>query len=147
MLFKTTTDTTSAIYKEALSIRKTVFVEEQMVDESLEIDELEDKTLHLVGYLDDTPCCTARLLKKEDSSIKVQRVAVLKEFRQKGIGHELMSEIEQIAQNVLGGTRLILDSQDHAIPFYTKSGFEVQGGGFLDAGIPHHFMQKELMSK
>lgn len=144
MIFKTTTDTSSAIYSDALSIRKTIFIEEQHVDESLEIDELEEFTLHIVGYLNDSPACTARLYKKEDGDIKVQRVAVLKPYRNQGTGHLLMAKIEQIAKKDLQGKRLVLDSQDHAIPFYEKCQFTVQGDGFLDANIPHHFMQKEI---
>lgn len=144
MLFYTTTDTSSTVYKDALSIRKKVFIEEQEVDESLEIDDLEEKTLHIVGYLSDSPTCTARLYKKDDSSVKVQRVAVLNEYRHKKIGQLLIAEIEKIAKNELGGDRLVLDSQDHAIPFYEKSGFKVEGEGFLDANIPHHFMYKEI---
>lgn len=144
MIFKMTTDTKSSIYKDSLSIRKKVFIEEQNVDESLEIDDLEEETLHIVGYSDDSAACTARLYKKSDSSIKIQRVAVLKEYRKKGIGHLLLAEIEQIAGHELNGQRLVLDSQDHAIPFYEKCEFRVSGEGFLDANIPHHFMQKEI---
>ncbi|MDZ7834245.1 MAG: GNAT family N-acetyltransferase [Alkalibacterium sp.] len=56
----------------------------------------------------------------------------------------MLEWIEKIAREQLYGSRLILDSQDHAIPFYEKEGFEVQGDGFLDAGIPHHFMKKNI---
>ncbi|MCC5895129.1 MAG: GNAT family N-acetyltransferase [Alkalibacterium sp.] len=144
MLFKMTTDTSTTTYKDSLSIRKIVFIEEQHVDETLEIDELEEKTLHIVGYLEGSPACTARLYKKDVSSTKVQRVAVLKEYRHKGIGHLLLKEIERIAQTEQNSDRLVLDSQDHAIPFYEKYGYQVEGEGFLDANIPHHFMQKEI---
>lgn len=144
MLFITTTDTKSSTYKDALSIRKKVFIEEQNVDESLEIDDLEEKTLHIVGYKDALPACTARLYKKADSSVKIQRVAVLSKFRHKGLGQLLLAEIEKIALNELESSRLVLDSQDHAIPFYEKCHFKVEGDGFLDANIPHHFMQKEI---
>lgn len=144
MDFLTTTDLSSQIYKDALAIRKVVFIEEQHVDESLEIDELEDKTLHIVGYEDEVPVCTARLLKKEDQSVKIQRVAVLANYRKRGLGKKLLLEIESIAIKMLGGSRLVLDSQDHAIPFYERIGYTVKGDGFLDAGIPHHFMQKTI---
>ncbi len=39
---------------------------------------------------------------------------------------------------------MILDSQDQAIPFYEKSGFSMEGDGFMDAGIPHHRMTKRI---
>lgn len=139
-----TTDLLSTTYADALAIRKTVFVEEQNVDESLEIDDLEDQTLHLVGYVKNIPACTARLLKKENGDIKIQRVAVLKDYRGTGLGLKLIQEIERLAIKELNGSRLILDSQDHAIAFYEKADFTVEGDGFLDAGIPHHFMKKKI---
>jgi len=144
MEFRKTTDLLSTTYADALAIRKTVFVEEQNVDESLEIDDLEDQTLHLVGYVQDKPACTARLLKKDNGDIKIQRVAVLKDYRGTGLGLKLIQEIERFAVKELNGSRLILDSQDHATPFYEKAAYTVEGDGFLDAGIPHHFMQKRI---
>ncbi|WP_423189695.1 GNAT family N-acetyltransferase [Alkalibacterium sp. f15] len=144
MHFLTTTDTSSQIYLDAIEIRKIVFIEEQQVDESLEIDDLEDKTLHIVGYEDKLPVCTARLLKKEDDTVKIQRVAVLAAYRKQGIGRLLLEQIEKIAKKQLNASHLALDSQDHAISFYEKIGYSVKGDGFLDAGIPHHYMHKAL---
>ncbi|OJF96490.1 GNAT family N-acetyltransferase [Alkalibacterium sp. 20] len=144
MHFLTTIDTSSQIYLDAIAIRKIVFIEEQQVDESLEIDDLEDKTLHIVGYKDKLPICTARLLKKEDESVKIQRVAVLAAYRKKGVGRLLLEQLEKISKEQLSAARLALDSQDHAISFYEKIGYSVKGDGFLDAGIPHHYMQKAL---
>lgn len=144
MKFLTTTDISSQIYSDAIAIRKTVFIEEQHVDVELEIDDLEDKTLHIVGYKEGMPICTARLLKKDSHTVKIQRVAVDNAYRNKGIGRHLLDEIECIAKNKYSSSRLILDSQDHAISFYEKSGYSVTGDGFLDAGIPHHFMEKTV---
>ncbi|GAB2479123.1 GNAT family N-acetyltransferase [Alkalibacterium psychrotolerans] len=144
MHFKTTTDTSSSVYKESLIIRKKVFIDEQSVDESLEIDDLENQTTHLVGYHEENPCCTARLYLKDPSHLKVQRVAVLKEYRNKGIGKDLLEEIEKLAKHTFSVRYLVLDSQDYAIPFYEKSGYTASGEGFMDAGIPHHHMQKKI---
>ncbi|EXJ22880.1 GNAT family acetyltransferase YjcF [Alkalibacterium sp. AK22] len=144
MKFRMTTDLDSSIYKDALDIRRAVFINEQHVEESLEIDELENQTVHLVGYLNETPCCTARLYKKPDHSLKIQRVAVLKEYRDKKLGKDLLAKIESLAEVHWQSSLMVLDSQDHAIPFYKSCGFEVSGDGFLDAGIPHHFMYKKI---
>lgn len=144
MHFKTTKDTNSPIYRESLTIRKKVFIEEQAVDESLEIDDLEYQTTHLVGYYQGSPCCTARLYLKDPLHLKIQRVAVLKEYRNKGLGKVLLEEIENLAEHTFSARYLVLDSQDHAIPFYEKSGYTASGEGFMDAGIPHHHMQKKI---
>lgn len=145
MEFKWTEDISSEVYKNAFYIRKTVFVEEQNVPAELEVDDLETKTLHVVGYNNGEPSVAARIYEKEPHIYKVQRVAVLKKFRRLGKGIELMKAIEDYAKT-LGARKLKLDSQDHAIPFYEKIGFKTQGEGFMDAGIPHHTMIKELMS-
>lgn len=143
MEFKWTEDLTSQIYKDALAIRQTVFVDEQNVPEELEVDDLEEKTTHVVGYQDGVACVTARIYEVETDTYKVQRVAVLKDFRKLGIGYKIMKEIERYAKE-LNGKKLKLGAQDHALAFYEKAGFNVHGEGFLDAGIPHHTMIKSL---
>ena len=143
MKFKWTEDLASDVYKDAVHIRKDVFVKEQNVPAELEIDEFEDKTTHLVGYIDSTPSATARIYEKTPGVFKIQRVAVMQSARKTGSGKQLMAEIERKARS-LSGKKLILDSQDHASPFYEKSGFTIEGEGFMDAGIPHHFMIKLL---
>lgn len=143
MEFKWTEDTSSTIYKESLAIRKKVFVEEQDVPAEMEVDELEEKTSHVVGYHEEKPCVTARIYEIEPKVYKVQRVAVLKDFRKLGNGYNIMGEIERYVKE-LGGQKLKLGSQDHAISFYEKVGFMVHGEGFMEAGIPHHTMIKSI---
>ena len=37
-----------------------------------------------------------------------------------------------------------LNAQTHAIPFYSRLGYEVVSEEFLDAGIPHRTMIKQI---
>lgn len=143
MEFIWTTDLSSINYKDAIKIRKKVFVEEQLVPPELEIDDLENQTLHVIGYLENKAVSTARIYKKNTTTFKIQRVAVLMYFRKKNLGHELMMEIERYAKAQEFKT-LMLDAQDHALTFYEKLGYHVEGEGFMDAGIPHHLMIKKL---
>lgn len=138
---KWTTDTTSAIYKDALKIRYAVFVNEQGVSEEEEIDSLEDKTEHVVLYVDGKPVATARIYDLGENTFKVQRVAVLKGARGMGYGAVIMTEAEKRIQE-LGGQKITLGAQNSAIPFYEKLAFNVEGEEFMDAGIPHHTMSK-----
>lgn len=140
-----TEDLQSSAYKDALKIRKIVFVEEQNVPLELEIDDLEEKTIYVTGYLNDMPAATARIYEKSPGAYKVQRVALLKEYRGKGLGIDLMNEIKQYAAKH-NGNKLILDAQDHALPFYKKLGYTICSEGFMDAGIPHHSMELILQS-
>ncbi|MER2174766.1 MAG: GNAT family N-acetyltransferase [Carnobacterium sp.] len=143
MEFIWTTDLNSNNYKDAIKIRKKVFVEEQLVPPELEIDDLEDQTIHVIGYLENKAVSTARIYKKNTTTFKIQRVAVLMDFRKKNLGYELMMEIERYAKTKEFKT-LMLDAQDHALTFYEKLGYQVEGEGFMDAGIPHHLMIKNL---
>ncbi|WP_208558823.1 GNAT family N-acetyltransferase [Marinilactibacillus kalidii] len=143
MKFKWTEDTSSKVYNDALLIRKTVFVEEQKVPVELEIDELEAKTMHVVGYLNESAVATARIYQKEPGIFKIQRVAVLQTGRKKGTGKELMAEVERKIRT-LESHQMVLDAQDYALSFYEKCGFTIEGKGFPDAGIPHHKMTKDI---
>ncbi|MFL2099249.1 GNAT family N-acetyltransferase [Desemzia sp. FAM 23991] len=144
MKFEWTTDLESITYTDALSIRKKVFVEEQKVPMDLEIDELEDKTLHVVGYSNHAAVATARMYEKSPKTYKIQRVAVDSDLRGQQLGAQLMHEVGRYAAQ-LGGEAMVLDAQDYAIPFYEKIGFQITDSeGFMDAGIPHHSMKKEL---
>jgi predicted GNAT family N-acyltransferase len=40
--------------------------------------------------------------------------------------------------------RVVLNAQTHAVPFYTRLGFAVAGATFMEAGIPHVTMAREL---
>ncbi|WP_335338707.1 GNAT family N-acetyltransferase [Carnobacterium antarcticum] len=89
MHFIWTSDLTSPTYHDALQIRHTVFVGEQGVPEEMEIDELEGETDYIVGYVDDHPVATARVLPIGQDTYKIQRVAVLKNYRRQAIRQKL----------------------------------------------------------
>lgn len=143
---KWTTDLTSDIYQAALRIRHEVFVDEQDVPLDLEIDDLEDQTQHIVLFQNENPIAVARIYALDDGVYKVQRVATLKKYRGQGYGAALMKEIElKIIE--LGGTKITLGGQNTALPFYEKLGYTIEGDEFMDAGIPHHTMIKNIPSK
>ena len=70
-------------------------------------------------------------------------MALLKAWRGRNLGTALMeaviSDIKTTAPDLKS---LRLDAQDRAISFYEKIGFTVVGDGFLEAGIPHHAMER-----
>lgn len=141
--FEWTQDLQSKTYRDALDIRKEVFVDEQQVPISIEIDDLEDKTLHIVGYEEAIPVATARIYPMANGKYKVQRVAIRKAVREKKYGSILMQEIERHVRE-LGGKRLFLGAQNHAIGFYEKAGYTICGEEYEEAGILHHDMDKMI---
>lgn len=121
-------------------IRYQVFVEEQNVPADIEIDEHDEGCDHLLAYDEHgTAVGTARLL--PDGHIG--RMAVLAEFRGKGIGSQLLTDIIALAK--AKGLRVVtLNAQTQAVGFYQIHQFETVGEVFMEAGIPHVQMQRRL---
>lgn len=142
--FLKSTDLTSNTYKDALAIRMDVFVKEQEVPKEMEL-EYEDECIHIVIYNDDAKAMgTVRLKPLEDLVMKIQRMAVLKEYRGQGVGRQLMLYAEKVAR-AMGATTLLLGAQVQAIPFYESLGFSICSDMYLDAGIEHKDMDKKLV--
>lgn len=140
--FKQTSALDSDVYRDALNLRKEVFIREQNVPESREVAD-EAGALYFVGYDNSQPLVTARVQKEDSKTWHVQRVAVKKSARGQGLGSQILMEVEDSARRS-GITLLTLGAQDQAQEFYSKLGFKVQGAGFLDADIKHHRMDKEI---
>ncbi|MBN2658333.1 MAG: GNAT family N-acetyltransferase [Spirochaetales bacterium] len=127
-------------HKEELSsVRYEVFVLGQNVPLELEMDEADSRYNHILALDGEKPIGTARLT----TDGHIGRVAVLKEYRSRGIGRELILHIEEIAFE-LGFDQVELGAQLHAIPFYEKLGYEPFGETYMDAGIEHRHMKKTL---
>lgn len=128
--------------QDAKFIRKQVFIIEQNIPEEEEWDDQDMISDHFVVYDQDQPIATARLLQNNS----VGRVAVLKAYRGQGIGRMIMLEIiRQAHQQDL--KFLHLSSQVHAISFYEKLGFSIQGDAYDECGIPHIKMQLVIETK
>lgn len=121
-----------SLQQHAQHVRELVFILEQDIAPEDEWDDQDPISTHFVVYDADQPIATARLL----SNDHVGRVAVLKEYRSKGIGKLVMQEIIALAKQQQR-KELILSSQVHATQFYSGLGFAVQGESYLDCGIPH----------
>ena len=70
-------------------------------------------------------------------------MAVLKDWRGRGVGRALLQTLLELATRQ-GLARVTLSAQIHALGFYERAGFHVVGEPFIDAGIPHRKMVKEL---
>jgi len=118
------------------SIREAVFVMEQNVPPDLEWDGLDAECTHVIAYASDrTAVATGRLL--QDGHIG--RIAVLKPWRRQGIGSRVLGALIDCA-HARGVTSCGLNAQTHALPFYERHGFVVEGDEFDDAGIAHRHM-------
>jgi predicted GNAT family N-acyltransferase len=133
-------------YEFCLDIRKKVFVIGQNVPLEDEVDEFEVFANHYLALFDGKPAGAARWRHVDDDYIKLERFAVLEEYRGKGIGSALVDKIlddikKQYMPNI---PLLILHSQVDAIPLYLKFNFEEEGEIFDECGILHRKMSLQL---
>ncbi|MBA4536406.1 GNAT family N-acetyltransferase [Bacillus aquiflavi] len=127
---------------DAFSIRKIVFVNEQNVSPEEEFDQFEGNCTHFVLYDDTLPIGAGRL-RMIDEYGKIERLCILKENRKCGAGKIIMSKIEEFAKHQQVN-KVKLNAQKHAIPFYTRLGYQIISDEFLEAGIIHRTMEKML---
>lgn len=127
----------------AFQIRKKVFVEEQNVPLEEEYDEFETTSTHFLALLNKVPAGTARM-RKTEKGIKLERFAVLKEYRKKDVGTALVKNLLTKCKNELDCC-VYLYAQLTALKFYERFGFEAKGKTFLDAGIYH--LEMEYLEK
>ena len=122
------------------AVREPVFVIEQQVAIEEEWDELDPQCRHVIARdAQNRPIGTGRLTPER----KIGRMAVLAEWRGRGVGHALIEALMDEAR-ALGWPEVTLNSQTHAMPFYARHGFEAFGDEFIEAGIPHRKMRKAL---
>lgn len=123
-------------YPLSREIREEVFVREQEYPIELEFDEADENCWHLVLTDNEKAIATARLLKLNEGVFKPGRIAVLKEYRGKNIGAELLTLIIEKAKE-MGAKELHIGAQTYAVGFYEKFGFKTTGEEYMDEHIPH----------
>jgi predicted GNAT family N-acyltransferase len=128
-----------AAQAEAQRIRFTVFVEEQSVPAELEMDDNDALAVHALARAEGRAVGTGRLL--PDGHIG--RMAVLKEWRGRGIGRGILRALVERARS-RGEREVILAAQVQALGFYAAEGFEPEGPVYEEAGIDHQSMRRRL---
>ncbi|MDX1514256.1 MAG: GNAT family N-acetyltransferase [Gammaproteobacteria bacterium] len=123
-------------------IRNTVFSKEQGIDAKLDFDGRDGECIHVLAREGDGDAVgTARMM--EDGHIG--RIAVLAERRGRGIGRRLTLALVEAARR-RAIARVYLHSQVHAVGFYEALGFRTSGPVFMEAGIEHVRMERQVES-
>jgi predicted GNAT family N-acyltransferase len=126
----------------ALALRHEVFVVEQRVPIEEEIDAHDETALHLVAVDGGRVVATCRLV-REGETVKLGRMAVAAGARGHGLASALLAEAEARAR-ALGAARIALAAQTGALGLYERAGYTAYGERFLDAGIEHVMMARDL---
>lgn len=126
------------------ALRRRVFVDEQRVPADLELDDLDDEAVHVVAH-DATGAVvgTGRLVAVPDGTGRIGRMAVDGPARGCGVGAAVLAALE-VAAGDAGCRRCEVHAQTHAVGFYRRAGYVAVGPPFLEAGIAHVAMAKDL---
>ncbi|KAA8705977.1 GNAT family N-acetyltransferase [Pseudomonas cannabina] len=120
-------------------IRDSVFVAEQSVPPELEWDADDAEAVHFLAWEGDYAVGTARLL----ADGEIGRLSVLKDWRGLKVGEALLSAVIDEAEK-RGLKPLKLSAQVQAVDFYQRFGFMVTSKEFLEAGLPHVDMLRQV---
>ena len=126
--------------KKAFEIRNLVFCKEQKVSKKIEFDGLDEFCSHYLAKINELPIGTARIREEKKGTFKIERMAVLKAYRKKGVGKAIIKKILKNYLNLGKINKLVLNSQIEAKDFYKKFGFVEVGKEFVEANIKHQKM-------
>ena len=129
--------------QKVFAVRRVVFVDEQNCPPELEW-EFEDEATHFLATVDGEPAGASRW-RKTDKGYKLERFAVLKEYRGFGIGQELVKAV--LADLPPDADYIYLHAQIQATPLYAKFNFKETGPMFEEAGIQHYKMVRKSESQ
>jgi predicted GNAT family N-acyltransferase len=126
----------------AFRIRSEVFVLEQKVNASDERDEHEASAFHFLAKSEGVPVGVARW-RFTETGVKLERFAVLKEVRGKGIGQALVQAVlDDISKHPDSDHKIkYLHAQLEAASLYEKFGFQKVGDIFEECNILHYKME------
>ena len=121
------------------AVRTEVFVNEQSIPVELEVDHIDPISQHVLATYEGSPVGTGRLTPQG----RIGRVAVARPMRRQGVGQQIMGQLLELAK-CSNHREVILSAQHHAIEFYEKLGFKCEGEAFLEVGIWHVTMRKQI---
>jgi len=128
---------------EAFEVRRQVFVHEQGIPEELVSDGHDGEALHVVVKDGKQVIGSARVQFLADNQAKLERMAVLKRYRRKGIGREMLLFLDTVWKDKQV-RQVIIHAQLEVVPFYKLCGFDELGLPFQEAGIKHIKMRKQI---
>ena len=128
---------------EILKSRAEIFVVEQNIN-YVDMDDIDYVSRHF--FLEEggrvVACLRAYYLDEEKTTMKIGRVLSIKHGM--GLGTELMNKaLYEIKENNLC-QKIVISAQKQAVPFYEEFGFETISDEYMEEGIIHLKMIKEL---
>ncbi len=99
--------------------------------------------IHVVAVMDNAVVGVIVLQPLNDRVIKMRQVAVKENLQGIGIGRKLVEECERISV-ARDFQKITMHARDVALPFYKKLNYKVIGDSFIEVGIVHYVMEKDV---
>lgn len=103
----------------------------------------ESKDHHLACFLEGRIVACLVLTPEADGAVRMRQVAVAPDFQRQGVGTALV----RYAEGFAAGHKyreMTAHARESAVPFYDKLGYAAVGERFIEVGIPHVTVCKEL---
>ena len=137
---------TEAELEGAINVRMRVFVVEQQIPPEEELDDADATATHAIALRGGQVVGTGRMLLvagDDEGTCRIGRMAVDLEWRRHGVGGHILAFLEEQARQQ-GHHQSLLHAQEYVMAFYSNHGYVARGAVFMEAGIPHVEMVKEL---
>ncbi len=123
---------------EILRLRSEVFIVEQNCVYQ-DIDNKDQKALHVLGYYNDELAAYCRLFDAGDyfDNASIGRVIVAQKFRDKKWGNNLMIEAIAGVKEYFGKNQITISAQMYLQKFYESHGFTKTSEMYLEDDIEH----------
>ena len=103
-----------------------------------------EKDSYHIGIFENTQCVACCILKPvSEQEIRMRQLAVQEEYRGKGLSRKVIEYAEMLAIEK-GYNRIILHARQHVQKLYEKLGYSAEGDYFIEVGISHICMYKNL---
>ena len=127
-----------------LDIRNKVFVIGQNCPYEIEVVPNEEKEAkHFLIYYKETPIGTIRYRQTGDREFKLERFAILEEYRGHGYGKQAFLYLVNKLEEDYNPCLIYFNAQYQLLDYYKKLGFKEEGEVFYEANIKHIRMIKQ----
>ncbi len=132
---------TDALFNYVFTIRTEVFVEERSIDQEDEYDGFDHLSTHFLAWYGNNPAGASRRRRLNNGSFRLERFAVLADFRGKGVGAAL---VQAGLAGLPVGQLVVIHPTVETVPYFEKFGFEAVGDEFEEAGFPTMEMRYQI---
>jgi N-acetylglutamate synthase-like GNAT family acetyltransferase len=110
-----------------------------------EKDEFEETAWHCAAFHPDGRLIgTGRLHSQNEVQGQIRYMAVTPDCSGMGVGSQILKHLEDTAASK-GMTTIVLNAREHAVPFYTRHGYQLGNKEHVLYGNIQHFRMKKVL--